>query len=424
MRTASISLLAFLATVGAALPAQAAFTRAPWINDAAIDTVTVAWEAATAGGTQQVQYGVGTALDHTATGTLVSGSFYVAKITGLTASTKYAYKVTSGADTASATFVTAPDHAEPFRFVVYGDNRTDATAHASVINAIVPTAPDFIVNTGDLSDTGNYNEFVSIENPLIKDTPLFAVPGNHDTSGAQWAYGFNRANPAWYSYKWANAYFIALSTDDSYAAGSAQLTWLEQQLQAAKADSSVQWIFVYHHYPVYSSSTHGSTADQQSTLVPLYKQYGVDIVFNGHDHDYERSEDSNIVYIVAGGGGAPLYPAGTGATGHVISDSVNSYVTIDLDGGKLDLKAWDTAGNKIDERTFDKGPATGGSTPTPEPTGSGTPGGNPGNGNGDNGTVHGSAMCDVAGLDGSGLAGVVAAIGGGLSALALRRRRA
>ena len=40
---------------------------------------------------------------------------------------------------------------------------------------------------------------------------------------------------------------------------------------------------------------------------PSFVQYGVDLVFNGHDHDYERSVAKGVIYIVAGGGGAPLY---------------------------------------------------------------------------------------------------------------------
>jgi len=62
----------------------------------------------------------------------------------------------------------------------------------------------------------------------------------------------------------------------------------------------------------------------QDALVPLFEQYGVDMVFNGHDHHYERTcpiragqcssaQEGGVVYYVTGGGGAPLYKTGARA---------------------------------------------------------------------------------------------------------------
>jgi hypothetical protein len=423
----SVAMVVFLSTSGFALTAEAAFTRAPWIQDASPTTITVAWEAGTSGGTQKLVWGLGAAQDHTTNAVNVSFNLYEAKLTGLSSSSKFSYKVTSNSDVSAAgTFVTAPAGSAPFRFGVYGDNRTNSTDHASVVAAAVPFTPDFMVNTGDLSDVNSYTQFMQIENPLLANTPMFPVPGNHDVT-TFFQYGFDRPN--YYSFKWANAFYVMISTDDSYAVGSTQYNWVQAQLVAAKADPTVQWIFAVHHYPVYSSSNHGSTPDMQTTLNPLFKQYGVDIVFNGHDHNYERLEKDGIVYIVAGGGGAPLYASGS-QPGTMYSESVNSLAMVDIDGGHLDLKAFRTDGTMMDERVIEKSVAptptptasatptatsTAG-TPTPTPSGTGTPG-NSGNGGG-----HGG--CDIGAVSGSDFAGMLgASLAGLVAAVALIRRR-
>lgn len=416
----SIGLAAVLVS-GLPNPAQAAFVRAPWVQDAGKNTVTIAWEAAAAGGTQNLVWGAGAAMDQTTAGTLKSGKLYTATLNGLPASSNFSYKVISGADTSpNATFITAPTTAtEPFRFDVYGDNRTNTTPHTNVVNAMIVTAPDFALNTGDLADiplTQNYNAFFAIEKTFLASTVMFPVPGNHDTI-SNYQYGFNRPN--WYAFQWGNVYFVAISTDDSYGAGSAQYTFVEQALQTAKADPTVKWIVAYHHFPVYSSSNHGSTPGQAMVdLNNLYKANGVDIVFNGHDHDYERSELDGIEYIVAGGGGAPSYSAGTSCPGHVISESVYSFVKVDVDGAEnLVITALRTDGTVIDTKTLSKASTGGTPTPTPTPAPSGTPGADPGMS-----TTHGSG-CDLGSL-----AGTATSFGPGLLGLAaivalLRRRR-
>ena len=337
--------------------AQAAFVREPWIQDATATSVTVAWEAGTAGGTQNLVYGAGTAMDTTVAGTLVSSKLYTATVTSLPSSSNFSYKVVSGADQSTpGSFVTAPEGREPFRFGVTGDNRTDNNGHANVVAATLPFAPDFMLNTGDIVDATNYTTFFSIEKELLRNAVIFPSPGNHDTP-SQYQYGFNRPN--YYSFRWGNAFYLSVNTDGDYSAGSAQLQWVEQQLQAASADETIDWIIAYHHHPVYSSGSHGNTAEVIATLNPLYLQYGVDVVFNGHDHNYERIERDNVVYVVTGGGGVSPRSMETAVSGQVIAESVRHITIVDIDGGVLTLRAYRPDGSLLDERVIEKGPPTG-----------------------------------------------------------------
>lgn len=359
IRTAasSITVALFFAST-----AQAAFVRQPWLQDAKPDQVTVAWEAGAAGGTQTLAYGVaGGPLDQSVAGTLVSDRLYVATVTGLPASSAFDYKVTSGADESPAgSFVTAPAGAEPFRFGVTGDNRSDAAGHANVVAATIPFSPDFMLNTGDIVDGTAYTEFFDIEKDLLKNSVIFPSPGNHDAP-TQYVYGFNR--PEYYSFRWGNAFFVSVNTDGDYSQGSAQRTWIDQELTAAKADTTIQWIIAFHHHPVYSSGSHGNTQSVIDDLNPLYLANGVDMVFNGHDHNYERIERDNVVYVVAGGGGVSPRDMGAPVTGAIFSESVRHTVIVDIDGGILNLKAYRPDGSLMDEREIVKGPASGGADP-------------------------------------------------------------
>jgi alkaline phosphatase D len=82
--------------------------------------------------------------------------------------------------------------------------------------------------------------------------------------------------------------------DGTWAPGgatpNAQTQWLAQTLAAARADTTIDWIVVQMHQCALSSSTdNGCDAAIRQAWVPLFDQYQVDLVVNGHDHDYERS---------------------------------------------------------------------------------------------------------------------------------------
>ena len=73
--------------------------------------------------------------------------------------------------------------------------------------------------------------------------------------------------------------------------GGAQTAWLEGTLAAGRRDESVDWIIVQMHQCACSSSATGNGSDLgiRQQWLPLFDRYQVDLVLNGHDHDYERS---------------------------------------------------------------------------------------------------------------------------------------
>jgi hypothetical protein len=130
---------------------------------------------------------------------------------------------------------------------------------------------------------------------------------------------------------------------------------------------------VYFHHPAYSSSSHGSTPSVDAELVPLFDAHGVDLVFNGHDHDYERThpmlagaptsttggpadlDPSGTIYVVTGGGGKDLYPAGTNAF-TAFSISAFHALAVDVAGGTLSVTAIRDDGATLDTFSITKTP--------------------------------------------------------------------
>jgi len=122
-----------------------------------------------------------------------------------------------------------------------------------------------------------------------------------------------------------------LDTTQGYSTGSFQKAWLQTDLSAASTDPLIDWIFVGFHHPPYSTGQHGSNLIARLELGPLFETYGVDIVFNGHEHNYERIVEQNgVVYIITGGGGAQIRDQDTPQSWSVVYHKLHHFVTVDV----------------------------------------------------------------------------------------------
>lgn len=140
-----------------------------------------------------------------------------------------------------------------------------------------------------------------------------------------------------------------------------QLIWLENDLASHQ---NYTWKFVMFHRPLFSAGHHGSWIEGREAWCPIFDEYRVDIVFAGHDHNYERSKPINYtasktspqasystgtMYIVSGGWGAPLYDSGSNWW---TANSASEYHFIVVDvfsNGTLTLQAKSSLGFTFDE---------------------------------------------------------------------------
>ena len=88
------------------------------------------------------------------------------------------------------------------------------------------------------------------------------------------------------------------------------------------------------------------------TLTPLFEKYGVDVVFGGHMHSYERNEVNGITYVVTAGGGAPLYAMKEREPAQVVFEMAHHFVVVKIDGNRLEATVISSEGEVLD--TFER----------------------------------------------------------------------
>ena len=302
----------------------------------------------------------------------------------LTPDTRYYYRIKLDGEVESEghVFDTAPAVPAPLRFAVLGDSGACSQAQFDVAAQILVHNPDLVLHTGDvIYDFGALEEldptYFLPYRDLIDRIPIYACLGNHDVrtqnglpllSALYLPTNSATGSSRFYSFDRGEVHFVALDTNQDTAPGSIQNLWLEADLAAASAT----WTVAYLHFPPYSNAKqHGSDLDVRANLCPLLDRYGVDLVFSGHDHNYERTlpmlgglvvdagqdpdfiDPAGPIYVVTAGGGKDLYPNGT-SDYTAYSESSFHFALIDVDGSDLTLTAVGAGGGILDRITITK----------------------------------------------------------------------
>jgi hypothetical protein len=264
------------------------------------------------------------------------------------------------------TFQTAPDiTAAPDTDTLLGfvgDARGGYDIWQQLVNQLLSYKPEMLLFSGDAVTIGTvqaeYEEFLGEAEPLLATTQMYFANGNHEGDAvnffSQFAMPGDQQN---FGVDWGYAHITV--ANDTPADPNAITGAFQQDLATdLAASANARWKLVMHHQPIWSASTkHGSTLTLQQAWQPLYDQYHVDLVLNGHDHDYEVTKplvgmtpqptaDNATVYIVAGGAGAELYPNGSGFWTQY-SESTYSAATIDIRQNSLAFSAFRNDGTPI-----------------------------------------------------------------------------
>jgi len=335
-------------------PPAATLTRGPYLQRVTSDSIVVAWETdRTSHG--EVAYGETETHGARASSPAV-GAHHAVTLTGLAPYTLYHYRVESGGAPLSgdATFRTAPEPDQArFTFVALGDTRTQHRVHQAVVERIVGLTPDFVLHTGDLvADGGSadaWETFFEIERELMAYAPVFPTLGNHERKSREYFDLFYLpGNERWYAFDYGNARLVCLQVDGTahFTPQSEQYAWLEETLAA----NTQRWLFVAFHVPPYTSAAGGRLEGVvRETLTPLFERYGVDVVLNGHQHNYERNEVNDVTYVVTAGGGAPLYAAVEREPTQAAFALAHHFVLLRIDGSRLQGTAISSTGEVLDE---------------------------------------------------------------------------
>ncbi|MER8184730.1 metallophosphoesterase family protein [Kitasatospora sp. NPDC094015] len=317
----------------------------------------------------------------TPTGQPVDQYYLHVKLDHLQADTTYYYGVGhQGFDPASqqaistlSTFRTAPERSwrwgrpfAPFTFTAFGDQGVSAHA-AGNDHIILAQKPAFHLHAGDICyadpagsgqdsdksvfDATTWDKFLAQTETVSSKIPWMVAYGNHDMEAWYSHNGYGgestrfflpengpdpRTAPGVYAFKYGNVGVISLDANDvSYeipanlgiTAGK-QTKWLDRKLHELREDDTVDFVVVFFHHCAFSTThQHASEGGVREAWVPLFEKYRVDLVINGHNHVYERTDailgnkvsravpsgatvepaKDGVVYVTAGAAGRSLY---------------------------------------------------------------------------------------------------------------------
>lgn len=358
------------------LPALAAnLTRGPFLQLADATGITVVFRTDTPS-IGSVRFGALPGAPSAVVTDSVPTLEHTLRLSGLTPSTRYGYEVAvdgvtlAGGDAFRFRTHPAPGTAAPFRLFAWGDSGNGTEAQLRVAERLASEVGDATLSLilGDIIyDQGApalYDDrYFAPYAPLLRRMVIWPTIGNHDVGldplGGPYvdAFVLPANNPSatelYYSFDYGDAHFVCLDTHvNDHGPGSAQLQWAAADL----ASSSAKWKFVFFHVPPYSGGTHADDALIRSGIVPLVEAAGVDVVFSGHSHVYERtyllgnhaivqgdpssyvksSPDAGTLYLVSGTAGQsgalsnPAHPLMAFQVGNVLGASV-----VDVSGNTL-----------------------------------------------------------------------------------------
>jgi hypothetical protein len=274
------------------------------------------------------------------------------------------FAVLAAATVAGAQDLKLPNQDGSVKFAVLGDWGTGAKEQYQVgeqMAAFHTRFPfTFVVTTGDnIYGTDRPEDFrVKFELPyktiLGAGVKFYASLGNHDNPTQRFYQPFNMGGQRFYTFRGSSGGVAKVTQGgvrffmlDSNYMDKAELDWLSKELGASGSD----WKVACFHHPLYSSGkTHGSSLDLRKILEPVLVQGGVNVVFTGHDHDYERVKPQKGIYhFVSGSGGSlrkgDLRRADFTEAGY---DTDFTFMLIEIEGDNLHFQSIDRLGKTVD----------------------------------------------------------------------------
>ena len=268
------------------------------------------------------------------------------------------------------------------RFLAFGNTAGGEPGPKALLAAqMAQQDADFLIHTGDITASGldadADTEFFTPYREVLGKTPLFVALGTneygpdrtqrdsksflrsnysrfHDMS-------WSNATPKYYSFDTANARFIFLDANAAYGAvwapnidpKSTQYKWLQTTLSGA----TEKWKIVVVNAPMNSTGAKGPANEAAAQFVPLFEKYGVDLVLQGAEANYERTfpmlkdepNQRGVTYVTLGGGGAtPTKRMGNHrSTARFVA--ARHFAQVKIVDKKLTMNVFNDQGKQIDQ---------------------------------------------------------------------------
>ena len=299
-------------------------TRGPYLQQGTTTSIVVQWRT-DAPSDSRVRYGPDPASLTAVVDDSTVTTEHQVPLSGLLPDTRYYYSLGTSSATlaggeATYSFVTAPapGTARPTRIWILGDSGTTDANAVAVRDAYLAFTgsrpPDLWLMLGDNAylhgtDSEYQAAVFEVYPTLLRQSVLWPTIGNHDADSADSptqtgpyydiftlprqgeAGGVPSGTEAYYSFDYGNIHFISLDASESDRSPTGpMLPWLQADLAA----NTQPWVIAFWHQPPYSKGPHDSDTEielieMRQNALPVLEAGGVDLVFAGHSHDYERS---------------------------------------------------------------------------------------------------------------------------------------
>ena len=280
-------------------------------------------------------------------------AFHMATMTDLIPGEEVTYRVGSGDSWSDEyTFTPIDPNLKHFEWISIADHG-DSSEGMDVSEAIISDSEARLVTiSGDISyadgEQSAWDDWFNVQQDSMTVTPWITGVGNHENEPG---YGFTpyehrfdsdgqiESEVFWYSRIIPGVHMIFMSTEHDYEPGSAQYSWLEQELQSVDR-SKTPFVIVYGHSPMYSSNSyHGSEVELRTAVEQLYVDHGVDFVIAGHDHFYERTWPVSAEVVMDTGNGFDRFARGE-APIHLVIGMAGRSAYEDLDEPQPEWSAY------------------------------------------------------------------------------------
>ena len=258
-----------------------------------------------------------------------------------------------------------PNRPDSVKFAAIGDNGTGDPPQYEVAQQMTAAHGrfpfDLVIMLGDNMYGGQkpadfVKKFEQPYAPLLNAGVKFqASLGNHDRPENVSYPPYNMNGQRYYTYVRRNVRFFAL---DSTLMDRKQLEWLETGLREARD----AWKICYFHHPLYSNaSRHGSSVDLRLLLEPLFVKYGVNVVFSGHDHVYERIKPQKGIYYFVSGAAGQLRKGNMRAADETAAafDQDQSFMLVEVTDAEMFFQAISRTGRIVDSGSIRRQPRPG-----------------------------------------------------------------
>jgi len=210
---------------------------------------------------------------------------------------------------------------------------------------------NFVIMTGDNiyyqeSAQDMKTKFEDVYRTLLNDgVKFYASLGNHDESNQRFYEHFNMNGQEYFKFKKGDVSFYSLNSNYMEPR---QLQWLKEEL----AKDTAKWQIAFFHHPLYSSGKrHGPSEKIREVVEPLFVQSGIDVVFVGHEHFYERIKPQKGIYHFTTGAAGKIRKGDIKKNSPITEkgfDADLSFMLIEITGDEMHFQVIARNGSTVD----------------------------------------------------------------------------